>query len=694
MPKSKGRCGKSGEAMRDLGIKVLGKAPWGSHLCQFYQTKKDLIDVLVPYFKAGLQSNEFCMWVTAEPLSAQEAEKALERKVKDLDHYIKKGQIEILDYKNWYTKSGKFDSDKVLQGWVRKEKEAIKKGFDGIRLTGNTFWLKDKDWKEFTEYESTVNDVMGSHRMIALCSYSIDKCSAVEVIDVFGVHQSALIKRDGKWTVVVSQEKFEENESLLEEILNGVQEGIVMVDEDETITFCNPAFGVIFDEGIADLIGKNLSEFMDDENRSLMLQQTEKRKKGKKSTYEIQVVTAKGDRKWLRISATPRFGKDGSYIGAFGPVLDITDQKRMEEELRESEEILRATIASTADGILAVDGDGMVIHANERFLQLWRIPQNMLANKDDSRLFDFVLKQLEEPDAFIEKIQELYNSLEESFDTIKFLDGRVFEGVSYPLLKGEENRGRVWSFRDVTESIKVKRMKDEFISTVSHELRTPLTSIHGALSLVTQGKAGKLPPEARKLLTIAERNSTRLQNLIDDMLDIQKIESGKVEFHFRPLDLQPILEKSLEEMKSFGDQFNVEFILDDIIPGAKVNADCDRLMQVMDNLLSNAAKFSPPNSPVKVSVSRRDKMVRVAIKDHGSGIPVEFQDKLFKKFTQADPSHQRVQGGTGLGLNIVKSIIDRHEGKVDFETGLEMGTTFYFELPEWKDEKDESKKAK
>ena len=147
--------------IRRLGIEVINNAPWGTHLCQFYKTKEDLIDILVPYFKAGLDNNEFCMWVTSAPLETQEAKVALKKVLQDLDDYIEKGQLEILDAGQWYTKSGNFEPDRVLEGWVEKEKQAITRGFDGLRLTGNTFWLEKKDWRDFADYEATVDDVIG-----------------------------------------------------------------------------------------------------------------------------------------------------------------------------------------------------------------------------------------------------------------------------------------------------------------------------------------------------------------------------------------------------------------------------------------------------------------------------------------------------------------------------------------------------
>jgi signal transduction histidine kinase len=190
--------------MRELGIDILGQASWGTHLCQFYQTKEDLIEILVPYFKEGLENNEFCMWVTSAPLTGEDAKRSLQSVVKDLDSYIEKGQIEILDASQWYTKSGRFEADKVLQGWVAKEDEALKRGFDGLRGAGNTLWLEKKVWRDFADYEGEIDNVIGQYRMIVICSYSLDKCGASEVIDVLRNHQFALARQEGRWELVES----------------------------------------------------------------------------------------------------------------------------------------------------------------------------------------------------------------------------------------------------------------------------------------------------------------------------------------------------------------------------------------------------------------------------------------------------------------------------------------------------------
>lgn len=195
------------EPQRLIGIDQVPPSPWGTHFCLFYRTPEDLLDLLIPYFRIGLENNEFCMWVTSDPLSAEEARAALDAAVPDLDTRMRREQIEILDYTQWYVVDGKFDSDRVLAGWVEKEQRARHKGYEGLRLTGNTFWLEQANWNAFIDYEAAVDRVISQYHMIALCTYSLDKCGASEVIDVTNHHQFALTKRAGKWEMIESADR-------------------------------------------------------------------------------------------------------------------------------------------------------------------------------------------------------------------------------------------------------------------------------------------------------------------------------------------------------------------------------------------------------------------------------------------------------------------------------------------------------
>ncbi len=194
------------EKKRETGIHVIGAVPWGTHLCQFYNTKQDLLHILVPYFKAGLENNEFCMWVTSEPLGEKEAKEAIRKTVPNFERYLKRGQIEILPHTEWYLKDGVFDGQRVLNGWIDKLEQALTKGYDGIRVTGNTAWLEKRDWRKFIDYEGKIADAIGKHHMLVICTYLLDKCGMSEIIDVVCNHQGSLIKRAGNWVITERSE--------------------------------------------------------------------------------------------------------------------------------------------------------------------------------------------------------------------------------------------------------------------------------------------------------------------------------------------------------------------------------------------------------------------------------------------------------------------------------------------------------
>jgi PAS domain S-box-containing protein len=236
---------------------------------------------------------------------------------------------------------------------------------------------------------------------------------------------------------------------------------------------------------------------------------------------------------------------------------------------------------------------------------------------------------------------------------------------------------------DISDRREIEQMKNEFISVVSHELRTPLTSIRGSLGLIAGGATGALPDKTKQMIDLAVRSTDRLVRLINDILDIEKIESGKMKFQVKPLDLVQVVEQAIESTRAYGERLGIAFALESKAAGARVSGDVDRLIQVLANLLSNAAKFSPAQGVVTVSVTRTGgQRVRVSVSDLGPGIPEEFQGRIFQKFSQADSSDTRGRGGTGLGLNISKAIVEKHGGTIAFITQKGVGTTFYFELPE------------
>lgn len=234
---------------------------------------------------------------------------------------------------------------------------------------------------------------------------------------------------------------------------------------------------------------------------------------------------------------------------------------------------------------------------------------------------------------------------------------------------------------DITERKRIQQLKDEFISTVSHELRTPLTAIRGALGLLRGGVMGSLPPRMEEMLILSESNCQRLGLLIDDLLDIEKVEAGRMQLAMEPVAIMPVVERAIRDLQGYARQHEVCFELGERLDGARVRCDEGRLVQVLGNLLSNGAKYSPRGECVMVDVTRRDDQVRVTVTDVGSGIPDGFRHHVFDKFSQADGSTTRRKGGTGLGLAITKALLEQMGGRIDFESIPHVRTSFFFELP-------------
>ncbi len=333
---------------RRTGIDVVGDAPWGTHFCQFYASKEDLQDILVPYFKAGLEADEYCIWVTSPPLGVEEAWRALAREVPDLESYRRRGRIEILPHTEWYLIDGTFDQQRVLDGWVARLEDALARGCTGLRLTGNTFWLEKADWKGFAEYERAVDEVLGRYRMLALCTYAVERCGASEVADVIRNHQFALIKRDGRWERFESFERHRAEEALRSSesryrlLFHNLQDGYaycrMLYDaaghpEDFVYLDVNAAFSRL--TGVRHAVGKRATELFPELRKvhpELLERYGRVARTGRPEKLEVEF---KPLGMWLSISV---YSPERNHIVATFD--DVTSRKRAEERTQRQNAIL------------------------------------------------------------------------------------------------------------------------------------------------------------------------------------------------------------------------------------------------------------------------------------------------------------------------------------------------------------------
>jgi signal transduction histidine kinase len=441
------------------GIQAVGDLAFGTHFCQFYRTRQDLIETLVPFFESGLRHGEACMWVTSTPLTAEDAWEAMRAAMPDFEDFVTRGQIEICDYEDWYLTSAGTPAE-VLQGWLDRERRALEQGFMGLRLTGNTFWLERSGWNEFMAYEAAVNQAFGLFRIIALCTYSLDRCCAEDVLDVCRNHQFALTRRAGEWELIESSP--------------------------------------------------------------------------------------------LKIA------KD--------------ELRRLNEDL-------------------------------EKMVQ--------------------------------DRTSELQGAL---------------------------------------------RARDEFMAMLAHELRNPLAPIRNAaqvLKLLT-------PPDAHLSWArdVIDRQVLQLSRLVDDLLDVSRVTRGRVELQKQEVELAAVLAQAVEISRPLIDQRQHTLHL--ALPPKPVHLEADptRLSQVMSNLLNNAAKYMEPGGRISLSAEVHGSEVLLRVRDEGIGIPADMLSRIFDPFIQVERSLDRSEGGLGIGLALVRSLVEMHDGKVEaFSEGPGLGSEFVVRLP-------------
>jgi PAS domain S-box-containing protein len=362
---------------------------------------------------------------------------------------------------------------------------------------------------------------------------------------------------------------------------------------------------------------------------------------------------------------------------------DISQRKAAEEAIKDNERRIRQIIENMLVGLIIITRDGIIESINPASARMFGYQAEELIGHHIMTVFhDSKLFSVHDATDRANFMETLINS---SYNRIGELDALKKVGEHFPIeiqlsdLETVDGPKLLANILDVSERKEVERLKKEFVSTVSHELRTPLTSIRGSLTLLSVGAMGVLPEQAKKVVGIAERNTIRLITLINDILDIEKLESGKLDMVFDNLAIGTVLERSSESVKAFAEQNGIKL---ELVPSnAQVYADGDRLVQVLVNLVSNAVKFSPKGETVTVAVEEMPNYLEVKVIDRGRGIPAKFKNLLFQRFQQVEASDAKKKGGTGLGLAICKGIIEAHGGSIGVESEEGKGSVFWFRIP-------------
>lgn len=496
------------------------------------------------------------------------------------------------------------------------------------------------------------------------------------------------------------QEELRHAHALQSAILESADFTIISTDPVGTILTFNRAAELLLGYAAVDVVGKATPALLHDpaevvqraEELSHELGTTiepgfevfvTKARRGEAESRVWTYVAKDGRRVPVLLAVTRMLADDGTVVGFLGVGKDVHERRRAEHDLRASEARHRAILHESVDAILTIGIDGTVQSVNPAGERLFGWSAAELIGQNVKILMPspyreehdgYLLSYLRTREAKVIGIgREVVGArkdgttfpVELAVSEVPLEDGTIFTGI----------------VRDISERKKVERLQSEFLSTVSHELRTPLTSIRGSLDLLIGGALGEFPGRARQMIEIAHKNAARLVRLINDILDAEKLEAGRMEMRRQPLDLAVVAGLSIEANRGYAEQYGVRFELERQPSDPTVLGDADRLMQVLANLLSNAAKFSPAGSTVRVGVVSTGGRVRVTVADEGSGIPEAFRPRVFRRFAQADGSDTRKKGGTGLGLSITKAIVEQLDGAIGFEALPGSGTVFWFELP-------------
>jgi len=494
--------------------------------------------------------------------------------------------------------------------------------------------------------------------------------------------QGTILYYDGSLVDITEQRRSEEalraSEARYRALVESSPDGIG-IHQDGRVVFINPAGARLLGaQGPDELVGKSVMDLLHPDYREVVRERIQRSLATGQPAPPLteKFIRLDGTVIDIEVTAVPIIWEGRPAMQVV--FRDITERKRMEEELKASEERYRDLFENANDGIYILDRAGRIVSFNRKAEEITGYTVEEVRGQSYTLFLPPGPERKKARRAFLKNMRGQPDKTEL---TIIRKDGRevILELSTRPIWQGGQIVGIQGIARDITERKELERLKSDFISTVSHELRTPLTSIKGYVDLVLAGDVGPLTPEQKEFLTIVSQNTTRLTELINDLLEIERLESGKIEFEFAELDLAEVLENVARSLHVNAEQKGLEF-LTEIPSGLKVRGDRDRLTQVFLNLLSNAIKYTPAGT-VELRAHQEDDAVVVEVRDTGIGLSESDLQKLFQKFFRSDNPYVRKVGGTGLGLSIAKAIVERHGGTITVTSQLGQGSTFTVRLP-------------
>jgi PAS domain S-box-containing protein len=559
--------------MRKTGVDVVGDMPWGTHFCLFYETRADLLETLVSYCKAGLESQEFCLWVVAEPLTGEDARLALKRVVPNLDQYLADHSIEIVAARDWYLQDGTFDLKRVISGWNEKLTSASARGYVGVRVTGDTAWLEKKDWKDFCEYEESLNQAIAGQHLAVLCTYPLVACGAAEILDVVRTHQFAVTKRRGSWDVIETaghkQAKAEIkrlNEELEERVLERTSQ-LMAVNRELT------------------------SEVLQRQRAEEALQRSEA------YLAEAQRISHTGSFGWDVSSGQIFWSEETFRIFEYDPANKPT-----------VEVILRRT------------------HPEDRVFFQETLDQ--LAR--DRKAFDFEHRLLL-PDGSVKYVQVVgHASINDESGNFEFV-GAVTDITERR--RAEEERERLRQVQADLAHVTRMTTMGELTASLAHEIKQPISAALTDAKTCLRWLGHDVPdvPEAREAASRLVKDVTRAADIIGRVSLLFK--KGALQREL--VDVNELIREMIILLRSEANRYSISIRTELAEDLPKVMADRVQLQQVFMNLMLNgidAMKETTGGVELTIKSEAEDGRLLISVSDTGVGLPPELGDLIFKAF--------------------------------------------------------------
>ena len=690
---------------RQTGIDVVGVRPWGTHVCQFYETKDHLLGTLVPYFKAGLTSNERCVWVIADPLTETDARAALAEAVPALDRHFAERSIEIVPAREWYFEGDSFHPTSVIKRSKEKLADAVGRGYDGLRMAGQLSWLSATQWKAVYDYERALHESVSNQPMIVLCAYPVGLTRAAETLAVAGTHHVSLARRDADWEVFDPQQtrrlnadELRKSEQRWRAVFDNSAVGIVLQSADRTGRFvaANATYQRMLGYSEDELRALTFVDITYEEDRKANRRLAAELIDGKRDSFTLTKRNRRKDGSvmWvsIHVSLIPGTANDDSLFMSI--VDDITERKHAEEALGRSERQFRALFEEAAVGISLLDSTGRLFESNRKLQQMLGYSADELRNMswtaftypDDTLPIGRLVRDLLSGKRDYYSVERRYRRKDGSalwgaatVYSVRDERGKPMFNIGMVEDISERKRAEEALRKAEAELAHVTRLTTmgELAASIAHEVNQPLAAIVADAGASLNWLAATNPnlEKAREALAAIVKDGHRAADVVQRIRQlVTKTEPHKAQVDVNDA-LRDVLSLVLPQLRHHGVSLTVE-LASGLPP---VRGDRVQLQQVMMNLAINGmeAMGAVTDRPRELSVQSRHESdhVVVTVQDSGTGIDPDKVDRVFDAFFTTKP------GGMGMGLSICRSIIQAHGGRLTAGSNAGPGATFQFSLP-------------